>query len=189
MGSPCFPDAMTLDRLFLDQSQALLRGEWLPKIEAALDRLGDDDLWWRPTEAANSAGTLCVHLAGNVRQWIVAGLSGADDARDRPSEFATVGGRSRESVQADLRATVDEACAVLAGLSEADLLRTYAIQGHEVTGLRAVYHAVEHFAMHAGQIVWIAKARSGRALDFYAEADGALPTLRWVSTPEGPIAP
>lgn len=184
---PVVPAPMSVARLFLDQSRTILRGEWLPKIEAAVDALGDDGLWWRPNADSNSAGTLCVHLAGNVRQWVVAGLGGAPDARDRPAEFATTGGRSRADVLADLRAAVDEACAVLDGLDEAALLRTHPIQGGEPTGLRAVYHAVEHFAMHAGQIVWIAKARGG-GLAFYDAPDGPTPTLRWTPTPDGPSA-
>ena len=178
---------MSLARPFLDQSQALLRGEWLPKIEAAVEALGDDGLWWRPNDASNSAGTLCVHLAGNVRQWLVAGLGGAPDARDRPAEFATTGGRSRADVLAELRAAVDEACAVLDRLDEAALLATHPIQGETPTGLHAVYHAVEHFAMHASQIVWIAKARGGDVA-FYRDADGPTPSLRWRPTPDGPAA-
>lgn len=180
---------MTLSRAFLDQSLTLLRGEWLPKIEAALDALGEDDLWWRPNEASNSAGTICVHLAGNVRQWVVAGLGGAPDTRDRPTEFATTGGRSRADVLADLRAAVDEACAVIDRLGEDDLLRTYAIQGREPTGLRAVYHAVEHFAMHAGQVVWIAKARADRGMEFYEEDPVGGARLLWTATPHGPVSP
>lgn len=180
---------MSVSRLFLDQSQAIVRGEWLPKIEAAVDALGEEGFWWRPNEAANSAGTLCVHLAGNVRQWVVAGIGGAPDVRDREAEFATTGGRSRESVMADLRAAVDEACAVIDRLDEAALVQTYPIQGRQPTGLAAVYHVVEHFAMHAGQIVWIAKAHADSGLAFYeADADG-LPRLRWTATPAGPIAP
>ena len=180
---------MTLARAFRDQSLTLLRGEWLPKIEAALVALGEDDLWWRPNDASNSAGTICVHLAGNVRQWAVAGLGGVPDTRDRPAEFATVAGRSRADVLADLRAAVDEACTVIDRLGEDDLLRTYAIQGREPTGLRAVYHVVEHFAMHAGQIVWIAKARAGEGLGFYEDDAGGRARLLWTPTPHGPIAP
>ena len=179
---------MTLDRAFLDQSLTLLRGEWLPKIEAAVEALGEDGLWWRPSERANSAGTLCVHLAGNLRQWVVAGLGGAPDVRDRPAEFATTGGRAAADVLADLRAAVDEACAVIDELDEAALLRAYAIQGREPTGLRAVYHAVEHFAMHAGQVVWIAKARGG-AVRFYEDDPDGRARLLWTATPHGPVAP
>lgn len=178
---------MSLARPFLDQSMTLLRGEWLPKLETAVGALGDD-LWWRPNETSNSAGTICVHLAGNLRQWIVAGVGGAPDVRNRPAEFATTGGRSAADVLADLRAAVDEACAVIDGLDEEALLAVYPIQGREPTGLRAVYHAVEHFAMHAGQIIWIAKARGG-AVRFYEDDPQGRARLLWVSTPDGPIAP
>ena len=78
---------------------------------------------------------------------------------------------------------------MLDGLDEADLLATHAIQGGTPTGLHAVYHAVEHFAMHAGQIVWIAKARADGDLAFYDDADGPLPKRRWIATPGGPLAP
>ncbi len=179
---------MSLSRAFLDQSLTLLRGEWLPKIEAAAASLGDDGLWWRPNENTNSAGTICVHLAGNLRQWIVAGLGGAPDVRNRPAEFATTGGRTAEDVLADLRAAVDETCAVIDGLDEPALLATYAIQGREPTGLGAVYHVVEHFAMHAGQIVWIAKARGG-GVRFYEDDPDGRARLLWTATPAGPIAP
>ena len=180
---------MSVARLFLDQSQTIVRGEWLPKIERALDVLGEDGLWWRPNDATNSAGTLCVHLAGNVRQWIVAGVGGAADIRDRPGEFATTGGRSRAEVLADLRTAVDEACRVIDRLDDDALARRYPIQGRKPTGLGAVYHVAEHFAMHAGQIVWIAKARSGVGLGFYDDTPDGLAALRWVPTPAGPLAP
>ena len=39
--------------------------------------------------------------------------------------------------------------------------------------LRGLYHAVEHFAMHTGQIIWIAKARTGRDLGF-CEIEGGV---------------
>ena len=35
------------------------------------------------------------------------------------------------------------------------------IQGYELTTLEAVYHVLEHFAWHAGQITWIAKQAGG----------------------------
>ncbi len=53
----------------------------------------------------------------------------------------------------------------------------------------AVYHVVEHFGVHTGQIVWIAKARSGESLGFSEEKPGGRAKLTWVPTPAGPIAP
>jgi hypothetical protein len=68
-------------------------------------------------------------------------------------------------------ATMKEAAAVLARLSEAELLRTFEIQGYKVTGLHAVYQVVEHFGMHHGQILYITKLLRGEDLGFYRELD------------------
>jgi len=174
-------------RAFLDQSRAFLRGDFLPRIEGALERMSEDDLWWRPNDASNSAGNLVLHLAGNVRQWIVAGLDGAPDIRDRAAEFAATGGLSKAEALGRLRAAVDDACRVLARLDAADLAARRTIQGREVTGLYAVYHVVEHFAMHTGQILWLAKARRGEDLGFYETSDDGRARLRWTPTPEGPM--
>ncbi len=60
---------------------------------------------------------------------------------------------------------------MLARLDDADLSRTFQIQGYMVTGLQAVYQVVEHFGMHYGQIVYITKMLCGRDLGFYRELD------------------
>ena len=177
-----------LARSFLDQSRTYLKGEYMPRIEKALATLSEEDFWWRPNDASNSAGNLVLHLAGNVRQWIVHGLGGAEDVRERDEEFAAKGGVSKADAFAQLRASVDDACAVLKQMNAEGLAAFYTPQAHEVTGLEAIYHVVEHFAMHTGQIIWIAKARSGEALGFYAEMPGGLTKLNWKPTPDGPAS-
>jgi hypothetical protein len=64
-----------------------------------------------------------------------------------------------------------EASDVLERLTETDLLATFQIQGYTVSGLAAVYQVVEHFGMHYGQIVFIAKFLRGQDLGFYRELD------------------
>jgi hypothetical protein len=60
----------------------------LGKIKHCLGQLSDEQVWWRPRPSLNSIGNLILHLCGNVRQWIVGGLGGAADSRDRPAEFS-----------------------------------------------------------------------------------------------------
>lgn len=175
-------------RAFLDLSRTYLKGDYMPRIEKAVAMLSEDDFWWRPNEASNSAGNLVLHLAGNVRQWIVHGLGGAADIREREKEFAAKGGVSKVGALAQLRASVDDACAVLGKMDEEGLVASYTPQAYEVTGLEAIYHVVEHFGMHTGQIIWIAKARSGEGLGFYAEKAGGLAKLKWTPTPDGPAS-
>ena len=76
-----------------------------------------------------------------------------------------------------LEAVLREADSVLAGLSEKDLERSIVIQGRETTVLAAVYHVVEHFAMHTGQIIFLTKTYAPNKIRFYEDADGlARPT-------------
>ena len=67
--------------------------------------------------------------------------------------------------------TVQDASEVLSRLTEADLMSTFDIQGYSVTGLHAVYHVVEHFGVHQGQILYITKLVRGEDLGFYQELD------------------
>ena len=78
---------------------------------------------------------------------------------------------SREALSR-LGAAVDEAAEVLRKADSAKLLEPTTIQGMAVTGMEAAYHAVEHFSMHAGQILWITKLRTGEDLGFYRIEDG-----------------
>lgn len=158
-------------RAFLRTSREKLRGQYVPMIRRSLDRLDRDDVWWRPNPASNSVGNLLFHLAGNTRQWIVSGIGGAEDVRRRQREFDRREGDPGEAF-GHLRRTVEEACAVLGDLDPGTLDEERTIQGQEVTVLEAVYHVVEHFSMHTGQIVYVTKLRSGRDLRFYRVEDG-----------------
>lgn len=158
-------------RGFLRTSRSKLRSEYLPKIRRCLDRLDRADVWWRPNPASNSIGNLLYHLAGNTRQWIVAGVGGAEDVRERSREFDRAGGDPEEAF-GHLESTVEEACGVLGSLEPGRLSEPRTVQGQDVTVLGAVYHVVEHFSGHTGQILYVTKLRTGRTLDFYRIEDG-----------------
>lgn len=157
-------------RAFLRASRRHLLDDYPAKIAAALAALDAEDLWWRPNARCNSIGHLVRHLAGNVRQWVVHGIGGADDERDRAAEF-TAPPESLEDIRTRLDDALADAGRVLDDLSDEDLEAPRSIQGFETTVLEAVYHVVEHFSMHTGQILWIAKARAGRDLGFYEVDD------------------
>jgi hypothetical protein len=131
--------------------------------------LTPEQIWWRPNDASNSIGNLLMHLNGNVGQWLVASFNRGEDARNRPAEFAARDGAMATELLARLGATLDEAAKVLDRLTVAELLAPYEIQGYHVRGLDAVYQVVEHFGLHYGQIVYIAKSLTGKDLGFYKE--------------------
>ncbi|HSG48460.1 MAG TPA: DinB family protein [Longimicrobiales bacterium] len=165
---------------FISESRRFLRDEYPAKLRRALADITEEDLWWRPNAACNSMGNLLLHLAGNLRQWVVHGLGGRADVRDRSSEFARKGGLSPEEALAALEKAVADADAVLAELDPAALLEPRTIQGMPTTGLAALYHVVEHFSMHTGQILQLVKIRRGRDLGFYSvDAQGKVTGTHW----------
>jgi len=161
----------TAASLFLAFSRVKLLDEYWPRLKGCVDLLTDDQLWWRPNEASNSVGNLVMHLDGNVRQWLVAPFTAVEDQRDRPAEFAAREAGPAAALTAALDGTMREAAAVLARLTDADLLETYQIQGYTLSGVEAVYQVVEHFALHYGQIVYITKLARGQDLGFYRDLD------------------
>src|ERR1700720_1568964 len=151
---------------FLDYSARKLQQLGL-RIETCLGALNQDQVWARAGDNENAVGNLVLHLSGNVRQWIVSGVGGQTDIRDRDAEFSAKGGASVADLAQRLRATVDEAVAVLKAVPEQRMRERIVVQKYEVTVLEAIYHVVEHFSMHTGQIIFATKMLTGSDLGFY----------------------
>ena len=155
-------------RAFVDKSRSLLTSDYVPKIERCLDRLTDADIWWRPNEASNSIGNLILHLCGNMTMWIVGGVGVLPFERNRQLEFDERRPIPGHELRTRLKITVQQADTVLNGIGAAELLSRRKIQGYDVTVLEAIYHVVEHFGMHTGQIIMLSKARVGQDLTLWA---------------------
>lgn len=169
-------------QVFIAECRSLLVNDYLPKIAKCVELLTDEQIWWRANPASNSIGNLLLHLSGNVRQWIIVGLGGATDTRDRDAEFA-----QREVVHGAelldrLRQTLREADRALADFDTKRLLDRFTIQGLQVVALAAILHVVEHFSMHTGQIILISKMFADVDLEFYDFSAGT-PKLTWKSAP------
>ena len=158
-----------LATLFLAFSRQKLLGQYWPRLKEAVAPLTEEQVWWRPNDASNSIGNLILHLNGNVRQWLVASFNREEDQRNRPAEFAAKGEASAADLLNQLGATLDAAAAVLDRLTVEELLAPCEIQGYKVRGLDAIYQVIEHFGLHYGQIVYIAKNLTGKDLGFYKE--------------------
>jgi uncharacterized damage-inducible protein DinB len=167
--------ALNLGRAFLGQSREYLGAEYMAKIRRAIAPLSTAQLWWRPNSASNSIGNLMLHLSGNVREWITGGVGGGTVTRDRDAEFAAREPLPAPALLSLLQASVADACAVLERLDPETLSEARTIQGFETTVHDAIYHVVEHFSMHAGQIILLAKMQTGKETGFYRlRADGTL---------------
>ena len=72
--------------LFIQHSAGKLE-QMSGHIEACLDRLTDEQIWYRGSAPENAVGNLVLHLCGNLGQWIGHYVAGRADTRDRPAEF------------------------------------------------------------------------------------------------------
>lgn len=116
---------------------------------------GEDEakIWDSPPGVVNSAGTLALHLTGNLRHYIGSQLGGTDYRRRREQEFA-----ARNVPLAELIEGIDlalvEVTRVMDGLDAGDLDRTYPL---DVGGVKLrtgdfLLHLATHLAYHLGQM-------------------------------------
>jgi uncharacterized damage-inducible protein DinB len=156
-------------REFIARSRFYLNEEYRTKIRRAVKAIPADLLWRRTNDQSNSVGNLLVHLEGNVRQWIMSGVGGAPDTRDRGAEFGARTGPGADELLARLDMVLTEAERVIARLTPEDLTQRRTIQGRDVTVMAAVYSVVQHFSTHLGQIIMVAKEHSPGAIRFYED--------------------
>ena len=123
-------------------------------------------MWARPTDAMNSIGNLMLHLAGNVRQYLVSGIGGAKDVRERPKEFSERGPIPRTELLARLETTVAEAQAALKKTPAEDFLRPRPIQSSTINGFDALFTSVPHFRGHTQEIIHMTRDLLGEKYQF-----------------------
>jgi len=159
-------------QLFLDISRRKLIGQYWAGIRHCLDLLTEEQIWWRPNPESNSIGNLLLHLNGNVQQWMVAPLGGPTTVRNRPAEFAEHGPIPISDLKERLAGTLNLVETILSDVKAEAIEKTYDIQNERgVTGFEAIYHVVEHFSMHYGQILYITKHLTSQNLGFYRYLD------------------
>jgi hypothetical protein len=156
----------TAESVFLDFSIRKFE-QLLSRIRDCVDKLDNQQIWLRHGDHENAVGNLLLHLSGNMRQWIIAGIGGQPDTRVRDEEFAARGNIDKAELMGRLEGTVAEVIAVIRTLSPDRLVETYQPQKYRVTILEGIYHVVEHFAQHTGQIIFATKLLTGEDMGFY----------------------
>lgn len=157
-------DTAAAGRHFIEKARSYFSEAYLPRIERCLAELTDEDVWWRPNDESNSIGNLLLHLDGSTRMWVVTTVGGAPNLRERQQEFDERTTIPRAELLERLRRTLAEVDEVLAGVDPSAMLERRAVWDEEVTVLDAIFHAVEHFSMHAGQVITLTKMRAGKDL-------------------------
>jgi len=138
-------------------------------IERCCGLLNEEQMWRRGGEHENSVANLLLHLAGNLRQWVIHGIAGEPDVRERDEEFTLTASVTADEALARFSATLDACCDVIAGLEPARLLEVIDPQPGSPWGtptvLAAIFQVVGHVQLHTGQIIVLTKQMLARDLD------------------------
>ena len=126
-----------------------------------LDRLSQDEIWAPGPGGANAIGTLAHHLAGNLRHYLGAGVSGDGYVRDRPAEFADRD-IPKDRLIANLNAAVAVAQKALDTVDEARLTAPHTTPCGQDSPTLADHIAgiATHIAYHAGQADYAVRRKS-----------------------------
>jgi uncharacterized damage-inducible protein DinB len=110
-------------------------------------------IWVVRSEIVNSAGTLCLHLIGNMNHFIGSVLGGLDYIRNRDQEFASKE-ISRELLLIDIEKTREVVRQTLTKLKLSDFDKVYPLekQGRIVNTDHMLLHLLSHLNYHLGQI-------------------------------------
>jgi uncharacterized damage-inducible protein DinB len=165
-------NSMSIESAFLGYAVDKLR-QLADRIEVCLDKLNDDQIWARGAENENAIGNLVLHLCGNMGQWILSTIDDVPDTRVRDAEFEARGGLNAAALSSKLRETVERAIPVISRLNPEQLTRIYRVQNYDASGVEIVFHVVEHFSGHTGQIIFATKMLTGGDLGFYQHLKAA----------------
>ncbi len=146
--------------------------ESLPRIKQCLDELSDEQIWQKANANTNSVGNLVMHLCGNVRQWIMHGLDGQHDVRERDIEFSEKGPIPKKVLHNQLNIMMHDLDKALGRIVDQDLLEMKTIQKHfHENGVSILFHVTEHFSYHTGQITYFTKMVKDIDTAYYGNLD------------------
>lgn len=126
--------------------------------EKALTQVDDSQFFTAIDNESNSLALIVKHLAGNMRSRWTDFLStdGEKPDRHRDSEFLHEG-ESRAEIMAKWESGWKLCFDALAPLQPADLSRSVIIRSEPLSVMMAIQRQLAHYAMHVGQIVFLAK--------------------------------
>ena len=147
----------------LAQELAALFDRDLTRLEQELRAFPDTAaLWVLAPGISNAAGTLALHLEGNLREYVSRQLGRLEYTRDRPREFSARGIPQQELVDrvGELRGTIPP---VIRGLAPDAFAAAYPepYNGAAISTQQFLAHLLTHFNYHLGQIDYLRRFTSG----------------------------
>ena len=112
----------------------------------------EDQIWVVKNEINNSAGTLFLHLCGNLKHFIGATLDKTGYERDREFEFS--GKVSKDDLVSNINETKEVLNEYFERVSVDDMSDPYPLQpfGYPMTKSEFLVHLYGHLSYHMGQI-------------------------------------
>ena len=131
------------------------------EINACLDVLSEEQLWWRAQDDANAVANLVLHLAGSNHFYLEHLIAGKPLVRDRDREFTARRTHSHAELRALWNASVETTGEVLSAFDITRLDEVTMAMGKQVTLERILLHVSHHNAIHMGQIICTTKMLVG----------------------------
>lgn len=142
-----------------------ITGVFPSQIRSAIEPLTDEQIWWRPNEESNSIGNLMLHLAGSVQLYLNKLHGGVEFTRDRDAEFAERTHIPKSELLARFDRVFATAVETFDKLAPESLMKPSPVPSMHQFAVQDLINVASHVSTHAGQIVWIAKALTGKSLD------------------------
>ena len=159
---------MPVESTVLETSRIRLTHDYPMEIAACLEVLDEEQLWWRPNEAANAVANLILHLAGSNHFYLEHVIAGRELHRDRDAEFAARGTPARAQLIDLWQSSVRSTTSVMDSFAPERLAEITEKTGKSVTLEQILLHVTHHNAVHVGQILWATKMlREGAIRDLW----------------------
>ena len=158
---------MKTKTMIVNEFERRLFEESYSRIFKCLSLLNEESIWFSPNNQIPSVGNLILHLCGNARQWVLSGIGGTLDNRNREQEFVVQKNIKKsdlifllENLKVNLKTTMLE-------MPDSTLSERKIIQGFEETGFSILIHVIEHFSYHTGQITTLTKMITNKQTGYY----------------------
>ena len=150
-------EATQIRNLLIKDVKRRLFDEGIERIKKCLSHLTEEQIWYKHNSNVNSVGNLILHLCGNVTQYILHGIDGQDDIRQRAKEFSEKGPIATSILEQQLDDLQVKVNAALDRISADHLVEDRVVQGFDENVISILIHVTEHFSYHVGQITYYTK--------------------------------
>ena len=124
-------EATQIRNLLIKDVKRRLFDEGIERIKKCLSHLTEEQIWYKHNSNVNSVGNLILHLCGNVTQYILHGIDGQDDIRQRAKEFSEKGPIATSILEQQLDDLQVKVNAALDRISADHLVEDIVVQGFD----------------------------------------------------------